>query len=430
MREWGLLSAGSAGIFNFFCVEKKCGGGSKTFSSNRVGEGWRFSEQQGICSLNSTSNNFEKFPEHLKMRMTSLLLLTFNCAKKKQPVGVVKSALEHALSNTEKPHLVVVGLEEVMPIMDGCFGLSQEYIEPIEQGIEKALGSHYKKCTKTVMGAVVLLTYINVGITVLNSWTAGARCGMYFSGLKGGAGARLKVKDTDGVTQEFTFVNAHLAANEGYAETRNRDFHSIARGLDFGDNYGAYKPDNHLFFMGDLNYRATRDSEELLNDGSPIGKDELVGEIRAQRAFYGFEEAEITFPPTYKYLIGSETEYKDNRTPSWCDRILYLSYGGEEQVSDYAPIPKVVTSDHKPLYLGISVPSKGPNYEFPNMMFEPDVGKPVSVKRDLDYLWWDNVVGSKVDLLIGWALYLGTSTKVRGIVAASLLVLFMLSYYS
>lgn len=371
------------------------------------------------------------------MDSTSLLLLTFNCAKTKQPVEVVRDAFKYALSKTKKPQIVVVGLEEVMPIMDGCFELWHDYIEPIEQGVEQALGNQYKQCTKTVIGAVVLLTYTDVQLKVMKQSTARVRCGLYLSGLKGGAGARLTIKDEDGALQEFTFVNAHLAANEGMAATRNRDFHTIATGLDFGDGYGLYKPDSHLFFMGDLNYRATlnaRSSEELLSDAdglnsSPLDKDELSREIKDQKVFYGFDEGEITFKPTYKYLIGSEDGYKENRTPSWCDRILYLSYGGKEVIGDYGSIQSVVTSDHKPLYLGISVPKEGPKSVFErNGALKRELSGDKSLRYDTNYQWWDSA-GQKIDLLIGWVLYLSTSAKGRGILAAILVLLLMVLYW-
>jgi hypothetical protein len=45
--------------------------------------------------------------------------------------------------------------------------------------------------------------------------------------------------------------------------------------------------------------------------------------------FQGFDEGELTFPPTYKYQPGTDKyetrAEKKLRTPSWCDRILYKS---------------------------------------------------------------------------------------------------------
>lgn len=356
---------------------------------------------------------------------TALLLFTFNCAKEKQPVGVIKDALEGALAKVAKPALVVVGLEEVDSIMHGCFEDTQSRVDPIEQGISEALGDEYTQRSKTIVGAVVLLTYA-VRTLQVKALTARVRCGMYLSGLKGGAAARLIVDDDE----EFTFVNAHLAANEGYAQTRNRDFHRIATCLDFGDGYGLYKPGAHTFFMGDLNYRATKMYGLLAGDelSDRLQKDELLHELRDQHVLYGFEEAPITFAPTYKYVLGTN-EYKANRTPSWCDRILYLGYGGAQDVSVYNAITSVMTSDHKPVYLGISVPVGGPSNVFEREgLLKRTLGHEVSLKLDATYPYYD-MIGSKVDSIIGWAIYAGTSVEGRAALAAVFVFVLVLFYY-
>jgi hypothetical protein len=66
------------------------------------------------------------------------------------------------------------------------------------------------------------------------------------------------------------------------------------------------------------------------------------------RAFKGFQEGTIRFPPTYNYLPGTdkydERPDKPIRPPAWCDRVLWctpvasddirlLYYGRTEQVS-------------------------------------------------------------------------------------------------
>merc|ERR1712000_665183 len=40
-------------------------------------------------------------------------------------------------------------------------------------------------------------------------------------------------------------------------------------------------------------------------------------------AFYGFEEENITFPPTFKVQKGDvRFLYQEKRAPAWCDRVL------------------------------------------------------------------------------------------------------------
>lgn len=389
---------------------------------------------------------------HFISNKRNLLLFTFNCAKNHQPANVIKNALTEALTNTASPELVAVGLEEVSPIMEGCFDDSQAFINPIKSGIEQSLGNNYQLVGKRVIGAVAILVYHDVTrVKIIDSRTAAVRCGLYLSGLKGGVGVRLIVRDVDGTSEddeEFTFVNAHLAANEGQKQKklRNANFHTIATSLNFNDGYGFYKPGSHLFFMGDLNYRATQEvvgnedesqqngeeSEGLLNalEGSEndnTKRDELLFEIGNKRVLFGFKEAPIKFPPTYKYQVGNpQNLYKANRTPSWCDRILYLGYKelGSEIILKYESLPSVLTSDHKPVYLGIAVP----RYQSPvSIQLTPHRETDnLSLEFNKNAAMWDTV-GSKVDLIIGWALYLVGSTRGR-LILLGILVLLLLIY--
>lgn len=410
---------------------------------------------------------------------TPLLFFTFNCAKTKQPTAVINDALTAALSassgshngntsdSNHKPALVAIGLEEVAPIMDSCFSDTALYLAPIEAGVLAALGGEqeYKQCSKTIVGAVVLLTYHHTKTTkVTKVVEAGVRCGMLLSGLKGGAGVRLTLlpaSTSGGATgaseeedkgEEFTIVNAHLAANEGYASARNADFYRIATGLEFGDGYGLYKPGSHTFFMGDLNYRATAisasassagEASERLLGGSAFDRDELTHEVHNRRVLFGFEEAAITFKPTYKYLVGSTTDYKPNRTPSWCDRILYLPYSTsaaeDVQVHAYACLPSVTTSDHKPVYLSLSVPSgvDGPLSVFETssararsqLLLKRTLGHEVSLKPDWRAPYLESV-GSWCDWVIGYAVLAVSTTGGRIGIAAGMVLLLVVFYFA
>ncbi len=72
------------------------------------------------------------------------------------------------------------------------------------------------------------------------------------------------------------------------------------------------------------------------------------------RLFESFTEAPITFPPTYKYDMGTNTydTSEKNRVPSWTDRILYC--GSRITSSEYNRLA-LDFSDHKPVYLVTSV---------------------------------------------------------------------------
>ncbi len=61
-------------------------------------------------------------------------------------------------------------------------------------------------------------------------------------------------------------------------------------------------------------------------------------------------ELTITFPPTYKYAIGSN-EFdggEKNRCPAWTDRILFVPRG--LTCMEYTSMMDLQSSDHKPVF--------------------------------------------------------------------------------
>ncbi|CAG8821715.1 5188_t:CDS:2, partial [Dentiscutata erythropus] len=69
---------------------------------------------------------------------------------------------------------------------------------------------------------------------------------------------------------------------------------------------------------------------------------------KKKKAFYEFEEGEISFPPTYKYDFG--TNDFDSRSPAWTDRILWRSKESNwcKQLT-YKSHMDIMFSDHKPV---------------------------------------------------------------------------------
>ena len=85
--------------------------------------------------------------------------------------------------------------------------------------------------------------------------------------------------------------------------------------------------------------------------------DQLAQERAAGRAFVGFSEGALGFPPTYKYRLGGRTYCGDplsplpaekRRTPAWCDRVLWR---GErlQQLAYTTCEPSAWQSDHRPV---------------------------------------------------------------------------------
>nr|ABR16678.1 unknown [Picea sitchensis] len=182
---------------------------------------------------------------------------------------------------------------------------------------------------------------------------------------KGGVCISFKFWDTG-----LCFVNSHFAAHDGHCETRNSNYREIVRELRVGvQNIDLLNQFNHVFWMGDLNYRLDFTGMEE-NPISPqrrfwhkkvkqimtgeykdmLQYDELSREKSASRVLHGFNEGSINFPPTFKMQKDSTNTYSQKRMPAWCDRVLWQSLqGSEAKLLSYTHCPTISTSDHKPV---------------------------------------------------------------------------------
>jgi len=134
---------------------------------------------------------------------------------------------------------------------------------------------------------------------------------------------------------------------------------------------------DHVIFCGDLNYRldlprelaerTVTESVSLLDENearsvrtSLLRHDQLLRTISEGRAFTGFAEGEIKFPPTFKFDKGAaeyDTSHKQ-RIPAWTDRILFRPNG--VKVYEYDSVQDAMHSDHRPVHatLGLSILGK------------------------------------------------------------------------
>ncbi|KAF3926722.1 Synaptojanin-2 [Orbilia brochopaga] len=215
------------------------------------------------------------------------------------------------------------------------------------------------------------------------------------------------------------FVNCHLAAGQSGTRSRNNDIADILeasnltvetdpdiRAYSFvGGGEGSRILDHEICILnGDLNYRIEhahgyRDSvintcqrgdfEKLLE------RDQLLIERKKNPGFRlrSFHEAPITFPPTYKYDVGTDTydSSEKRRMPSWCDRVLYRGIGRIRQM-DYRR-HEVHTSDHRPVSAVFQVRVKTVNRRK-----REDVMR--SVERKYAEVKLQHVYEAKLDFLI------------------------------
>ncbi|KAJ4967221.1 hypothetical protein NE237_019070 [Protea cynaroides] len=182
---------------------------------------------------------------------------------------------------------------------------------------------------------------------------------MGYIGNKGSVSVSMSVYQT-----LFCFICSHLTAGEkdGDEHKRNADVQEIHRRTHFKKVSGIRFPKTildheRIIWFGDLNYRINLSYEKTREHISKkewsklIEKDQLMRELRKGRAFDGWSEGTLNFPPTYKYESNSEKYYGEDpkagrRNPAWCDRIL--SFGNGMKLLNYKRVEHMF-SDHRPV---------------------------------------------------------------------------------
>lgn len=123
------------------------------------------------------------------------------------------------------------------------------------------------------------------------------------------------------------------------------------------DGYGIFDH-QHVFWIGDNNYRIDEltldEVYELIEQSNwqqLLAHEQLQQEKSRGNVFVEFEEGIITFPPTYKYITGTNSydrkETGKMRIPAYCDRIQWLGDRGVKQ--RYYMRAECTLSDHKPV---------------------------------------------------------------------------------
>uniref|UniRef100_A0A0X3P2F3 Type II inositol 1,4,5-trisphosphate 5-phosphatase n=1 Tax=Schistocephalus solidus TaxID=70667 RepID=A0A0X3P2F3_SCHSO len=185
-------------------------------------------------------------------------------------------------------------------------------------------------------------------------------------GNKGAVGLRLTVYNSS-----MCFINCHLAAGVANKERRIQDYSEIMRKMEFerrtstGEIQFLRIPEHdQLFFFGDMNYRivgltpAENIGSIIRRTYEPLLKyDELLNLRNSGRIMQSFSEGQITFPPTYKFDILTNTYcLTEGRLPSYCDRILWSGKYVEQLL--YRSHGDFRVSDHKPVSAFFKVGSR------------------------------------------------------------------------
>jgi hypothetical protein len=431
------------------------------------------------------------------MAALSLYIVTFNCGLTLIDTDAFASQLFNGLNSSKLPDILVLSLQEIAPIPLSLIGGSflvpyfERFYHAVQKGSRKAANATdnapiYTPIAARNLGMTGIMVFAKDPSCIEDTETGGVGVGLWEMGNKGAVGVRFTYHQGPAST-ELTFVAAHLAAMEGELQRRNEDWKNIVRGLVFSSssskrktedtslsgeerpllsisprNASIYKPTSHLFVAGDLNYRTSilspsptdhidtfpqpHHSPDSSNHFSSLFEsDQLTQERAAGRTLHGLTEAEIKFPPTYKYkseepFLTPDDELKKwpwakRRWPSWCDRILYLplpAWVTRSQPSlaitthKYTALPLFPTSDHRAVTLELSVPIVSIPVPVEEEGDDPRIKPPFEINVD-----WKRKRerARQLELVVGFALYF-TSTKEGGAVAVAVLVGVVGAYFA
>ncbi|EGG01278.1 uncharacterized protein MELLADRAFT_67154 [Melampsora larici-populina 98AG31] len=315
----------------------------------------------------------------------------------------------------------------------------------------------YTLVTSDTYGGLGILIYARsdtVYLSIKSVEVAKASCGfLNLMNNKGAIGIRLLIEQPED-SRDFkdpemrgaeliTFVTAHLAAHDSGLLARNENYQTLLNRLSFPSNTGSGDPStiydcNHLFFMGDLNYRISLSAldevgkakisrsklHQMLQDGpyrSIVSEhDTLSHQHNSNNVLYGLREGPIDFKPTYKYDRKSPDRFVDfsQRLPGWTDRIFFTSWNdpmpsdqdsrstkinpSSTQVISYHSVQHALGSDHKPVIAVFDIPDWFPNPDERLLKF-----KAHHQRIEPDRWWREKLwVGAALDLILGIGMFI------------------------
>ncbi|CUS21634.1 LAQU0S03e07096g1_1 [Lachancea quebecensis] len=337
-----------------------------------------------------------------------LFVSTFNCGKclNFEQASDIDSILSHIVPRDHVHDVYALGFQELVSLWQGSFPDEvQEKLQGLSNRVLDLINSlsprrNFKLVGLNSVGAIGLLVFADTTLEVTSVLKASAKCGILCSSLKGATAIKFNLsRPSLSVTDSFIFVAAHLAANEGELQRQRRegDYNNIATTLQ--QELGCFEG-NHVLFCGDFNFRSRKwasspadfNNLELLQAAVGV-HDELSLSRKAQRAFQNFEEAPITFAPTYKFKLSvPEPEYNPRRIPSWCDRILFQNYGSPVKILSYTACKRDAVlqfTDHLPVVLQVEVPHLAPQ-------------PPARFKTISSQSWSYKLLGNATDFFIGY----------------------------
>mmetsp|Transcript_35572 Transcript_35572/g.111289 ORF Transcript_35572/g.111289 Transcript_35572/m.111289 type:complete len:639 (+) Transcript_35572:2-1918(+) len=319
-------------------------------------------------------------PSPHKFRSLSVYVGTWNLGGGSCPSMSLASWL-----SPDQFDIYAIGAQE----LEGLPGLSTASERPRwEAAMTSHMGKEYELIAKHCLGTTHLMCFIRKDLLPHVSDVHHAHVITGFGRVianKSGIGICFDIFSTS-----FLFVTAHFAAGSKpkSVKARNEDFFRIDSGLvplmcpivahrlnELKDGstthtgrWSVSSLFDRVFWLGDFNYRVQATYEDAIGKleqgkrAALLLLDELTEERENARVFPSFEEASISFNPTYKFEAWTDQyESVKKRVPSWTDRILFRAAPGQEgsiEAKAYGAASSIMASDHRPVFAHFQVSTK------------------------------------------------------------------------
>ncbi|KAI6175329.1 Hrpf-1 [Aphelenchoides bicaudatus] len=261
-------------------------------------------------------------------------------------------------TDNNPPDLLIIGLQEIVQlnfpkVITGLL-MELKWVKTLERSLTdkyQIIGHH-----RLVGIFVAVFKRVDSNFHVKQMHKASVATGLAkVYGNKGAVGISLILD-----SMRLAILSSHLTAGQTQAAKRKHDFQKIAQDMHFNGPVRTLFDHDVVIWLGDLNSRLNTNNYDdvirKINQNALIGLleiDQLRVSQQEKTAFAGFRELPITFKPTYKYDIGTNTfdTSKKHRTPAWCDRILFWQKLPQINIQQltYTSQQDIVFSDHRPV---------------------------------------------------------------------------------
>lgn len=315
------------------------------------------------------------------------------------------------LDPSTQPEIVVVGFQEIVElspqqIMNSDPNRRRQWETAVKSCLNnnsrKVGGENYVMLRSGQLVGAALCIFVKSSSLKAIKNVEGSIVKTGASGMAGNKGAVAIRMDYE--SSKLCFVTAHLAAGFSNYDDRNRDYRTISDRLRFQKNRSIDDHDT-ILWLGDFNYRIGMDAGRVRTliqqqDLEALYEnDQLNIQMVAGLTFQHYAESKITFMPTYKFDLGTDTydTSEKSRIPAWTDRILRKGSNIRQMVYNSAPL---TFSDHRPVYgqfqCTISVVDEAIREELSKKFFarrKSDVGGTVANSRIDDTDDDDDLIG-------------------------------------